>query len=416
MELLDRMLRANPWWRGGVVPGVEGLRERDLLTDISRYVDEKQILTIVGLRRTGKTTIMRQMINRLLKKAKPEGVLYFSFDELSARNPEIIGDVLTTYENEILRGELRNVYVFLDEIQHIPDWEVILKRYYDLERGVKFVVSGSSSLHVKRSSESLAGRLYEFELDALTFKEYLRIKGIEVKDLTIQKLELRREINDYMLFGCFPELVGVEDFSKAQKYIAGIVDKIIFQDIPKNYDVDSPELMHEIFSLIAQNPGQLVEYRKYASSLDVSYQTISKYIDYMQKAFLLKMIYNFRGSPIARARKLKKAYLTAHNFVLPFVENEGDALLIAPKIVENIVLNHVKAGFFWRNQSELDFICNNQGYEVKYRLKPGGRENIGPARQLKLKNLNIVTKDYEGAEMRDGVEVKYIPLWRFLLK
>ena len=125
------------------------------------------------MRRTGKSVLLLQFIRSFLSKISPKRILYFSFDEILGRDPDIIENIIEIYENEILKDELKNVYIFFDEINHLENWQVILKRFYDLKRKIKFFVSGSSSIYLKKTEESLAGRIYEFNLPPLSFKEYL---------------------------------------------------------------------------------------------------------------------------------------------------------------------------------------------------------------------------------------------------
>jgi hypothetical protein len=416
MEPLERILRQNPWWEGKEIEAISGLKERPLLEEILKYRDDRQIIAVIGLRRVGKTVLVLQFINRLLREVDSRRVLYFSFDEIAGKRPEIIEEVLKVYEEEVLREELKNVYIFFDEINHIENWQVILKRYYDLNKRIKFVVSGSSSIYLRRTRESLAGRIYEFELEPLSFGEFLYLRGIEVKDLTIQSPTLRRELNNYFVRGGFPEIMDERDFEKARKYVSSVMEKIVFYDIPKVYDVAEPELLREILGLIARRPGSLVEYRKIASALNLSYQTVSKYVGYLERAFLVRMIYNYRGSPIARARKLKKAYLGTPSLALAFMGSEGEVYSIIPELAENLVATHLGAKFFWRKYYEVDFLHDNVPVEVKYRESPEDIDGaLEAAKKLNSNRLVVVTKDLEKKERRGQINVSFTPLWKFLL-
>ena len=219
MTLLERMLRQNPWWQGGEIEDIRGYRERFLFKEIERYFDEPQIIAVLGLRRTGKTVLLFQIIKKMLSRVSPKRVLYFSFDEILGKDPEIIEKIMEIYENEILKDDLREVYIFFDEINHIENWQVILKRFYDLRKRIKFFVSGSSSIYIKKTKESLAGRLYEFNLSPLGFSEYLYLKGIKIRDVNLQTLTLKRELNKYFLSGSLPEIAGEKDFSKVKKKV-----------------------------------------------------------------------------------------------------------------------------------------------------------------------------------------------------
>lgn len=415
MELLEQVLRSNPWWEGRGIEKIKGLKERFLLRELSKYVGDPQIIAIVGLRRVGKTVLMHQMIGELLKKIDARRILYFSFDEIMGKDPEIIEKVISTYENEILREEPKDVYIFLDEINHVRDWQVIIKRYYDLSTGMKFVVGGSSSLFIRKSKESLAGRIYEFELKPLGFKEFLYLQGKEVKDVVLQSRDIKRELSNYFIRGGFPEIIKEGNFEKINKYVSSVVDKIVFYDIPKVFDVGEPVILKEILGVIARKPGALIEYQKIASTFNISYQTVSKYVNYLEKTFLVKLLYNYRGSPIAMAKKSKKAYLGTHSIISAFLSQENEIYDIIGEVVENIVIVHIGADFFWRKYYEVDALRDKNPVEVKYRESPEDIKGaLKVAKELKSRKLIVITKDFEKTGVKDGVEIVYIPLWKFL--
>jgi hypothetical protein len=416
MELLDRILGQNPHWEGKENTSIEGLGERELLEALLEYDRDKQMTAILGLRRTGKTTLLLQYLKHLIENGKnPKRILYFSFDELLGRNPEIIEDILETYERNILKEELSGTHVFFDEINHVPDWQVILKRYYDMDRNNKFVLTGSSSIYLKKSKESLAGRIVEFTLPPLSFTEYLKLRGIAVKEMTIQMPAIKREVADYLLRGGFPEKTGEVDFQKTRRYVSSIIEKIVYYDIPGVYDVREPEAMNRILELIARKPGAIIDYHNIASALGLTYQTVSKYVGYLEKAFLIKRVYNWRGSPLARARKAKKAYLTTPSLAVAFMDSEGDFYGILPQLVENAVMACLNAQYFFRDYYEIDFLHEKTPVEVKYSDKPEIKGALKTAVKLKSKKLVVITKELEKKETKGGIEIRYLPLWKLLL-
>lgn len=416
MTLLERIIKQNPWWEKKEIEEIKGYQTRFLLKELWQYRNNPQIIAVLGMRRTGKTVLLLQIIEKLIKQVSFKRIFYFSFDEILGKDPEIIEKVIEIYENEILKEELKNVYIFLDEVNHLENWQVVLKRYYDLKKNIKFFVSGSSSIYLKKTKESLAGRIYEFELKPLGFKEFLYIKKIKVEDINLQRLTLKKELNKYFLSGSLPEIIEEQNFSKIKKYINSIVDKVIFYDIPKVYEVNEPEILKNILSLIAQKPGMFLEYQSLASSFGISYQTISKYINYLEKSFLIKLIYNFRGSPIARARKLKKVYLGTINLAAGFMDSEKEILNQIPFLAENLVCLHLNAKWFWKKYTEIDFYNQNIPIEIKYTdAKPEIKNNLLAAKYLKSKNLLVITKNFEGKKTIKGITTEFIPLWKYLL-
>ncbi|MFZ2456130.1 MAG: ATP-binding protein [Candidatus Altiarchaeia archaeon] len=417
MELVDYLVRQNPWWSGSKA-FQSPPKERRLLEVVLRYQEDKQILCITGLRRVGKTVLMHQFIDRLLEKTNPLRIMYFSFDEIFAKDPDAVEKLIQAYEESILREDLRNVYIFLDEISHVRDWQIILKRYYDLDKGIKFVVSGSAGVNIRKAQESLAGRIYDFQLKPLNYQEYLYFKGIEIKDTVIQKDILKKELVNYLIRGGFPEIINEADYDKVRKYVRSITEKIIYGDIPKTYDAAEPDVLAEIFRQIAKNPGMMIEYRNLASNLGVTYQTASKYVKYLEKAFLIKLLYNHTGSAAAGTRKAKKAYLTTTTLAASALENETDYQGIYTKLAENAVAERSGAENFWRKHGEIDFITKDKTpIEVKYSENPQSdiTKNVQAAKTLDAKNLLVVTKDLEKKETRDGLEIEYVPLWKYMM-
>lgn len=417
MNIMERLLAQNPWWEGKKVETVAGMQKRDAFDVVQKHMKAKQIISITGLRRVGKTVLVRQIIENLLDSGiEPKKILYFSFDELLGQDAGVIEEVLKMFEDTILKAQLKGVYVFFDEINHIPHWQVVLKRFYDLENGIKFVVTGSSGIRIKKSAESLAGRIFEFEVKPLSFSEFLRLKDVKISEnLDVHALTIQRELPSYLMAGGFPELVHEANFEKAKLYLWSIIDKIILIDIPQVGDVGNPEILREVFKILARNPGSLVEYKSLASALKVSYQTISKYIYYLEAAYLIRMVSNKRGSAVAMSRKAKKAYLASPCLSVISVDSETQLLSILPFLAENAVALQIEAKYFWKEYYEIDFLTDKCAVEVKYSEKADAGRNIVAAAKKGEKKLLVVTKNFEGNEKKEGVEVRYVPLWKFLL-
>ncbi len=412
MALLEHIIRQNPQWKDGTIQSVSGYRERLLIGDIEKYIKDRQIIALMGLRRTGKTTLLYHLINRLIKDGTdPKDILYFSFDELIGSDPEIIEKAIAEYELKIIKRDVGNCLVFFDEINHVNDWQVVIKRFYDLGRNIKFFVSGSAGVSLKKSKESLAGRIYEFELKPLGFAEYLSLKGRDPG--FVDPVYLKRELNAYLVGGGFPELLEETDFERIKRYTSSIVEKIIFYDIPAVYEVGDPHSLNEVFKVVAKNPGALTEYGNIASALKLTYQTVSKYMKHLERAYLTHTVYNKRGSPIASGRKAKKTYLASTALASAYAEDEAELERIWTKLVENAVANHLNAKHFYRNRQEIDFVTN-LAVEVKYSNDPDATSSIRAARKLKLTNVDVVTKDEERETYDEGMRIRYIPLWKYL--
>ena len=184
MSNLDKLYEMNSWWKlGQVRPELIPQYRRKLFSEIEKYIELRQIITIIGLRRTGKTTILLQTVDKLIKEGvSPERILYFSFDE----NVEDLGDIIDFYRENVLRRDItaETVYIILDEIQKLNNWQNQIKIYYDQYPSIKFFISGSASLNILLDAkESLAGRTFYFNLDILSFEEFLELRGWDVEKI-----------------------------------------------------------------------------------------------------------------------------------------------------------------------------------------------------------------------------------------
>lgn len=459
MMEIQKLVRFNNWWKTGDVPGdlLEGYR-RPLYDEILKYLGDRQTLAVVGLRRVGKTTLMYQLIQYLLEEIERKCVFYFSFDE----EPFDIEEVLETYRELILRRgwrELDRVYIFLDEVQKVEGWQDKIKIYYDLYPNLKFIVSGSASLIIeKKAKESLAGRLYDFHLDPLTFREFLSFKKIFFENFNCSELklqdikrfdvpdvkydlfdsferiekdydklvlfesELRTFFNEYLFKGGFPEVVGEDDEGKVKRYIKNsVVDKVVYVDIPRAFRIEEPEVLMILLRMIANTPGLLIDYNTLANNLGKNRKTISNYLYYLRKSFLVLFVSNFSGSSLASARKLKKAYLTDTGIANALMDREIDGRIIG-MLVENLVVSKLKPDFFWKRNYEVDMILARGKkvlpVEIKYQGRIGKRDLRGMfafCRRFKSERGIVVTKDLFKKERINDVEILFIPAWLFLL-
>ncbi len=407
----------NPWWKEGevrkeLVPEFK----RNLFSEILKYLKVRQIIAVVGLRRTGKTTLMYQVIDYLIKRGiNPLNILYFSFDESSISLEELFD----FYEKEILLKSLQKekIFVFLDEIQKLKDWQNKLKIYYDAFPNMKFFVSGSASLNVMlKAKESLAGRIFYFYLTPLLFEEFLELKGKDIKkireNVRLWKREVEIELNNYLLRP-FPEIINANE-TLAKRYLKeGIIDMIVLKDITQLFNVREPEIVGKIVEIIANMPGIMINLNEVANELAITRQALSNYLFYLENGFLIKSLRNFKGSRRASSRKLKRYYPSHPCFSLVYgFEEKG-------KIAENLVLFESQAKYYWREgNKEVDFVVNGKdvvGIEVKYRKKIGKNEirNISYfEKKFKPKKILIITEDIEKKENK----IEYVPLWKYILK
>lgn len=378
MEASD-LIEFNPWWSSSRVPQrLLEKKKRDLFYKLKDLLPNRQIVSIVGLRRTGKTTLMYQIIEYLLNQKVPEKrILYFSFD----KKVSSIEEIMETYKQEVLMEDQisEQTYIFLDEIQKLEDWEDQVKLLYDKKYPLKLLLSGSSSLTLKKKSkETLAGRNFVCKLPPLTFKEYLKLRSISFPDFqglenTLKKARLSEEryITEFHRFinhHGLPETIEMDE-ELSKRYIrSSLVDQVIYKDIPSNYDIEDPSVIEELLKIIAEIPGMLLKFDSLASDLSRTRQTISKYVFYLENSFLLDLIYNYSGSFITSAKKLKKVYLS-HPCLVTALKDSKENI---GRLVENQIINELGVEFFHRKQQkEVDAVLRGEDsivpVEIKYK-------------------------------------------------
>jgi len=413
------LLKFNEWWETGKV-SEKNLEQykRHLFYEISNFVQDRQIILITGLRRVGKTKLLYQIIQSLLEKnVEPRKILYFSFDEEAYD----LKNVLETYEKLILRKSFREVdkvYVFFDEIHKVEDWENKIKVYYDLYPSIKFFLSGSAALKLsKKAKESLAGRIYEFVLKPLTFKEFLEMKGIKIsfEDARIFNEKILFHFIDFLRKAGFPEIINESDERKIQSYVKlSVIDRVIYRDLPKEFGKTDIELLEILTNLFFKNPGMILSFENLARDLRRDKKTLIKYVYYLKFSLLINLVSNFRLNILAASRKNKKVYPATSSLTFSARGNIGEVL-------ETVFCSETEARYYFRkNKKEIDFLIEEKGKIIPVEIKNNVSEKEIEDFASLLKSLKftyglILTFDKFGEFHENGLKILIFPLWVFLV-
>ena len=412
MELLEIL---NPWWKEGKVGGELAFSyKRKMFPKLKRLMKERQITVLSGLRRVGKSTLMYQLIQSLLESGTDaQKVLYFSFDE---KTEELL-KVLEQY-SEITKVDWKNekCFVFFDEIQKLDGWADKLKLVYDRFPNLKITISGSSSFELeKQGGISLAGRHFLVGVQPLGFDEYLELKASEI-DLGKPQLwrdEIRKEFENYLLKP-FPEIINTQDFGLVKSYLKqNVIEKILKADLTEKFGRVNESLLNSLIDIFYGRPGTYLNYDELSKDLKVSKKTLIKHVYYLEFAYLLRIVKNYRPNTRTSSRKLQRAY--PFHFSLRVGWNGKIDL-------ETVVATFLNAKHYWReNGKEVDFISH--GKEIlPVEVKEGEsvtKTDFGPMlfflKKFKLKNGLLVYKGEEGTEVKQNLRIKKMPVWRFFL-
>ncbi len=290
-DIKEVLIEFNPWWKG-ITPEI-GYKERLIYKKIQHYMKYKQIIALTGLRRTGKTTLLLKcIIDAISSGFEAKNILYFSFDEFSKIE---IRDIIKAYE-EINLVNINNgrYMLFLDEVQKVDNWNNQVKSLYDIySDNVKIFVSESESLFIrKRSKETLSGRIFEFRINQLSFREFLSFKGFEFEPIGLYSRELAILFNSFIRSFGFPELVGITDREAIEKYVKeGIIEKIIYKDIPQLFHLKDIGVLVSLFNIVMEEPGQFIDFSSISKELGITRQSVSNYLTYLEESFLVKKLF-----------------------------------------------------------------------------------------------------------------------------
>jgi len=423
--------------------------KRKLFSEILPFLPKRQIISIVGLRRVGKTILLKQLMRRLMKENDAKAIFFLTFDEAILPKGVSVADYLNEYLEKIAPPK-GIIYIFFDEIQYARNWQHLIKRYYDTETRIKFIVSGSSSLFLrKKTTESLAGRIYEFLLPTLSFEEYLELKkvedsllkgyaaatvalGEEISFTSQRELffhqygsQMEREFETYIKFGQFPEVANEKNAMLVRKYLTDAVyKKTIEYDIPKIFGVERIDELKFLFQVLSNEAGSLVETGNIAREVGIDEKTIKKYFHYFEESFLIYLVYNFSKSIRKSKRLLKKVYLGSPNFMSAFYDwpQEGEKDYKLGFLAENYCALLLKkkyefVSFYRIRKNEIDFlVTNNPAHlsehryiEVKYRESISSKRLNFIARiaEKNGKQFTVVTKNNLKIEKKSA----FIPIW-----
>lgn len=455
----------NPWWDNSGYEIEEGkMPKRDLYKTVEKNLSHSLILNLVGLRRTGKSTLLKQVTDHLLKNGeKAENIFYFLFDySVQPQSQEFLDQVLQAYileKKKVQYPALREkVYILLDEIQYIDNWQAVLKKYYDLSgKNIKFIITGSQSLLLKnKQRESLAGRIFDFYLPPLSFREFLRINQAEAgKAPSIDLYDLPAEFSDlsgfdvwqgpkissfakeYIISGQFPETVKIAEMEMRHDYIKNSIIGKILDDCARVYNIEKTDEFKLLAFHLINNASSVYDLANIGREIAVSRLTLEKFVEYLKECFLLEILCKYNKSLIKKGRILKKSYVTSVNFNCALNNYNIDDFNRHPeifgKIIENAVYNVLRAKFkpeplrdplsFWRQgEKEIDFItAKDEKYlpiEVKFSNNIKLKDLAAMIDYVKRKKLEygvVATRSEIGKKKVDGQTLYYIPYYLLLL-
>ena len=424
--LFELLAAQNPWWSGQ--PFDTGRERQKYLATIQRYLKTDEIIVLNGVRRSGKTTLLYQIIQQLIttNNVPAKNILFVNCDdpEITSRKNALLESVDTYRRENEAKG---TIYLVFDEIQGVENWEREVKALYD-RKNCKIILSGSSSyLLDSQVSTLLSGRYFSVPVFPLDFSENLQFQGIVLpKDAATraaQKYEITTQLRHYLNEGGFPIVVLQQDERTKQDYLRAYYDSIVYRDIIRTNVIRNQKALARLLHYLLTNISSPYSYRRLKEMLGTDIDTVRDYIHFAGMAKILFEVQAFAYSLPVQARQNKKIYCIdtgLRNAVsFRFSGDEG-------KLAENLVfVELLRAGvtpYYWKGAREVDFVIMSPdnsltAINVCYSDEIPDREResllefvhkFGDA----AKDLIILTKDYEAKE---GM-ITCIPLWKWLLK
>jgi len=396
-----------------------------------------KIVSVVGVRRSGKSTILKQVIGRLVGKTRKEDTLLVNLEERRWLRLDLnfLNRVYESYK-EIIKPT-NKPYIFLDEIQKLDEWERFVRSLNEKKEANVVITGSSSKLMSKELSSLLTGRTLDIEIFPLSFREYLGFRGINTqteKDTLFSASEIKSHFREYLEFGGFPEIVLTKDAAYKHEILWKYFEDIISKDTVERFKIRNPEKIEVLAKYYLTNISALHTFNSISRFLKAPVETISRYSNNLETSRLIFFLKRFSFSVKEQENSPRKVYSIDHGLsnAIGFKFTEG-----LGKIAENIVfLELLRRGtkskdmsmFYWKDSSgkEVDFIIKS-GVKIAALIqvcwnlddentkKRELRSLLKASKKLKCKNLLVITEHLEDKEKVNGNEIIYKPLWKWLL-
>ncbi len=395
--------------------------KREILKEVEKQLPSDQVVVVNGLRRVGKSTLLKQLAEFGLKN----DYYFVNFEDerllnFEVKNFDLLHEVLMS-----LYGE-KKVFL-LDEIQNVTQWERFVRRMMD--QGYKFVVTGSNaSLLSQELGDRLTGRHLDVEVFPFSFREYLDFLDMEIPELDVfttkEKAKRVRLTTDYLRKGGIPDALKYPDL----KIHKTLYDDVLYRDIASRYKIENVKSLQELALYLASNFSCLTSFNKLKQLLKLgSVNTVKKYFQYLENSWLFFVINKYAYSVKEQQIAPKKVYGIDNGLLnsvgFSFSENKG-------RFLENQVFLYLRKKFqsvyYYKTETkhEVDFYVPeaNSLWQVTESLddedvrKREFRALVEAKEELKdVKNLFVVTLNKSAEADYSGSQIKLVPLYQLLL-
>jgi predicted AAA+ superfamily ATPase len=396
--------------------------EREILARVGNFIATPTILVITGLRRVGKSTLLKQIAHTYLKNDyyfvnfEDERLLNFQVKDFDVLHEALIS----------LFGE-KKTFLF-DEIQNVPQWERFVRRLHD--QGYKFIITGSNaSLLSQELGTRLTGRSTKIELFPFSFREFLTLKKFSPPNLKVlttkQKGVLLKLSNEYLTSGGIPDALKYPELPIHKT----LYDDVLFRDIAARYGIDNVKSLQELAFYLISNPSSLISFNKLKDLLKLgSVNTVMSYVSYLENSWLFFVINKYAYSVKEQQIAAKKLYCIDTGLVktvgFSFSENQG-------KLMENLVFltlrRKYQTVYYYKTAQnlEVDFFIPSeqllvqvaQRFDLSATKEREQRALLSAATELQKTTILVLVSEGEKQELDyEGTRIKVVPLYEWLLE
>lgn len=365
--MLSILSRWNKWGTAKLASGYP----RDVLEQIKLFLDSKEVVALIGLRRSGKSTVLYQLMDLLENAGVPQKAMFHMNFEEPAIAPSmrlnILDEIYQTYREEVY--PIGKAYLFFDEIQNVPEWERWVRARNESEEVKIFITGSSAHLMSRELATVLTGRHVEFYITPLSFMEMLRFKNIAAPDPVLKSdppPAIQHALLQYMTWGGFPEVVLSDNEEKKRILLRQYFDDILFKDIAMRHQIRDVTVLRNIAVHLLTHTACLFSFNRIAKIFEISLEMAANYCYFIQEAFLVDYLSFFSLKTAERTRNPQKIY------VCDLGLRQIASISTSPdygKLAETLVYQHLQRAykgniFYWKGKQEIDFVIRN-GNEIQ---------------------------------------------------
>ena len=399
--------------------------------DLQLPHNTQKIITLVGVRRCGKTSLLYDAINNLAKTVDKTKILFINFeDERLELKADELDLILQGFSELYPQHDLGECYLFFDEIQNIAGWEKFVRRVYDTVSKNLFITGSNSKLLSSEIATSLRGRTLSFEVFPLSFGEYLRFKEIEVDFYSSKSLAfIKNALGRYLREGGFPEIVFMDERYKI-KTLQEYFNVLLYRDLIERYKItNTVALKFFLKRIIASSTKQISINKIYndlkSNGIKIGKNSLYDFLEYAQNIYLSLVLHKYDKSLINKELGEKKVYSIDTGLINAIAFKFSDDI---GKALENAVFlelkrKHKELYYYADAKSECDFVVMEKNrvtkaLQVAYDISNDETKNreikglVNACKKFDLKSGTIITYDTEDETVHQGIKIESIPFYK----